>query len=51
MKQKVKSKKQELLRKCPKCNGEWIRKKVLHDKFYFACKKCGLLSNIAWDVR
>jgi len=50
-KYKAKSKKQELLRKCPKCNGEWIRKKVLHDKFDFECKKCGLLSNIAWDVR
>jgi len=50
-KYKAKSKKQELLRKCPKCNGEWLQKKVLHDKFDFECKKCGLLSNIAWDIR
>lgn len=50
-KQKAKSKKHELLRKCPQCHADWLRSKPLHDKFDFECQKCGLLSNIAWDVR
>ena len=47
----AKSKKQELLRKCPKCGGEWLLDKPLHDIFDFECKKCKLLSNIGWDKR
>ena len=40
----------EVLRKCPNCNGEWYRKKALHNLFNFVCKKCTLLSNVAWDL-
>lgn len=41
----------ELSRKCPNCGKDWKLKKPLHDLFDFKCKKCKLLSNIAWDVR
>ncbi len=41
----------ELLRKCPSCQDGWLLKKPLHNKFDFMCKKCKLLSNIAWNVR
>ena len=47
----AKSYKNELLRKCPNCSGDWYLKTPLHGKFDFMCKKCNLLSNIAWDVR
>lgn len=47
----AKSYRKELLRKCPKCGGDWHLKKTLHNRFDFMCKKCKLLSNIAWDVR
>ena len=47
----AKSKKQELLRKCPSCQGEWLLNKPLHELFDFECKKCTLLSNIGWDKR
>lgn len=47
----AKSKKQELLRKCPKCGGKWLLDKPLHNIFDFECKKCKLLSNIGWDKR
>lgn len=47
----AKSHKAELARKCPNCNGEWHRKKALHNLFDFECKKCKLLSNIASDLR
>lgn len=46
-----KSYKSELLRKCPNCGKDWLLKSPLHHKFDFKCKKCQLLSNIAWDVR
>lgn len=41
----------ELKRKCPSCNGEWLLKKPWHGKFNFRCKRCRLLSNVAWDLR
>ena len=47
----AKSRRQELLRKCPKCQGEWLLDTPLHEQFDFECKKCGLLSNIGWDKR
>lgn len=47
----AKSYKNELLRKCPNCSGDWYLKKPLHGLFDFMCKKCSLLSNISWDVR
>jgi predicted nucleic acid-binding Zn ribbon protein len=50
-KYRAKSRESELLRKCPNCGGNWYVKKPLHDIFDFVCRKCRLLSNIAWDVR
>ena len=47
----ARSRKQELLRKCPKCQDEWLLDTPLHKQFDFECKKCGLLSNIGWDKR
>ena len=47
----AKSRKKELLRKCPKCQSDWLLDEPLHDIFDFECKKCGLLSNIGWDKR
>ncbi len=47
----AKSYQSELLRKCPNCNGDWHLKKSLHGIFDFKCKKCQLLSNIAWEWR
>lgn len=41
----------ELSRKCPSCNGNWYREESIHEIFDFMCEKCGLLSNIAWDIR
>jgi predicted nucleic acid-binding Zn ribbon protein len=41
----------ERARKCPNCGGEWLLDEPLHGLFDFACDKCKLLSNIAWDVR
>ena len=50
-KSKAKSKKQELLRRCPSCGKKWLLKKTLHSLFDFECKRCKLLSNIAYDVK
>jgi predicted nucleic acid-binding Zn ribbon protein len=36
-------------RKCPSCGGEWLLKKRLHQLFDFRCRKCRLLSQIAFD--
>jgi predicted nucleic acid-binding Zn ribbon protein len=44
-----KSKKKELERKCPSCNGEWLLKEDFF-KFDFKCDKCHLLSNIAYSI-
>lgn len=44
-----KSKKKELERKCPSCNGEWLLDEIFF-KFDFKCDKCHLLSNIAYSV-
>jgi predicted nucleic acid-binding Zn ribbon protein len=42
---------QEHKRTCPKCQGEWRLPEALHERFDFKCDACGLLSNIAWNVR
>ncbi len=47
----ARSEKEELNRKCPSCGGKWLRKKPLCDLFDFQCKKCKLLSNIAWELK
>lgn len=44
-----KSLKAEKERVCPKCGGEWLLEKPLHDIFYFKCDKCRIVSNISWD--
>lgn len=45
----ARSRKQELARTCPVCNGEWRLDESQHI-FDFKCDRCHLLSNIAWDV-
>ena len=47
---KGKSLKSELVRRCPKCKRKWRLKKRQYT-FDFRCDKCYLLSNIAWDIR
>jgi len=39
----------ELSRKCPSCGGNWHQKQPAHGIFDFMCKRCNLLSNVAWD--
>lgn len=46
----AKSQEDELQRKCPGCNGNWLLKKPFRF-FDFMCKKCKLLSSIGFDVR
>jgi predicted nucleic acid-binding Zn ribbon protein len=41
----------ELSRLCPNCNGSWFLEKSIHNIFNFMCKKCHLLSNIAWNCQ
>jgi len=41
----------ELERRCPGCGNDWRLTSRLHDLFDFRCDRCGLLSNIAFDVR
>lgn len=42
----------ERKRRCPGCGGAWLlRDGAWHDLFHFRCKRCRLLSNIAWNVR
>ena len=41
----------ERKRKCPSCGKAWLRKKPLHRIFDFQCRRCRLLSNVAFDVR
>ncbi len=47
----ARSRKQELARKCPSCNGEWLLDEPWHTIFDFRCDRCRLVSNIAFDVR
>ncbi len=44
-----KSAKQERVRKCPSCDGEWLLPETLHHKFDFKCDKCKLLSNLGFS--
>jgi len=46
----ARSRKQELARTCPVCNGEWRLDEPWHI-FDFKCDRCHMLSNIAWNVR
>jgi predicted nucleic acid-binding Zn ribbon protein len=41
----------ERKRKCPSCGKAWLRKEPLHRIFDFQCRRCRLLSNVAFDVR
>jgi len=41
----------ERKRKCPSCGKAWLRKEPLHRLFDFQCRRCRLLSNVAFDVR
>lgn len=42
---------QEQHRRCPSCQGEWLRPTRLADLFDFQCDRCLLLSNIAWSCQ
>ncbi|HMF87674.1 MAG TPA: DUF2310 family Zn-ribbon-containing protein [Gemmatimonadaceae bacterium] len=41
----------ERKRKCPSCGRAWLREEPLHLIFDFQCRRCRLLSNVAFDVR
>lgn len=41
----------ERRRTCPGCSAAWLRSERLHGLFDFQCDHCGVLSNIAWNVR
>ncbi len=41
----------ERSRKCPSCGKAWLRNEPLHRIFDFQCRRCRLLSNVAFDVR
>jgi predicted nucleic acid-binding Zn ribbon protein len=41
----------ERKRTCPSCSRAWLRKEPLHRIFDFQCRRCRLLSNVAFDVR
>lgn len=41
----------ERKRKCPSCGKAWLREEPLHRIFDFQCRRCRLLSNVAFDVR
>jgi predicted nucleic acid-binding Zn ribbon protein len=45
----ARSRKQELERRCPSCDGEWLLP-TAYNIFDFKCDTCRLLSNIAWNV-
>lgn len=41
----------ERKRACPSCGSAWLRKEPLHRIFDFQCRRCRLLSNVAFAVR
>jgi predicted nucleic acid-binding Zn ribbon protein len=41
----------ERKRKCPSCDRAWLLKEPLHRIFDFQCRRCRLLSNVAFEVR
>lgn len=41
----------ERKRRCPSCGKTWLRDEPLHRIFDFQCRRCRLLSNVAFDVR
>lgn len=41
----------ERKRRCPSCGKAWLRRETLHRIFDFQCRRCRLLSNVAFDVR
>lgn len=41
----------ELERRCPGCGNDWGLAAPLHNLFDFRCDGCGLVSNVAFDVR
>jgi predicted nucleic acid-binding Zn ribbon protein len=38
-------------RACPSCGRTWLRNEPLHGIFDFQCRRCRLLSNVAFNVR
>jgi predicted nucleic acid-binding Zn ribbon protein len=38
-------------RNCPSCRKAWLLKEPLHRVFDFQCRRCRLLSNVAFEVR
>jgi predicted nucleic acid-binding Zn ribbon protein len=45
------SDREERKRRCPSCGKVWLRGEPLHRIFDFQCRRCRLLSNVAFDVR
>jgi predicted nucleic acid-binding Zn ribbon protein len=41
----------ERRRRCPSCGGPWLLKKPLHGIVDFRCRRCRLVSNVAWGMR
>ncbi len=41
----------ERKRRCPSCRGAWLLKEPWHGKIDFRCRKCRLISNVAWGMR
>lgn len=44
------TKDEELRRRCPSCNSEWLLPEPWHGLFEFRCDQCHLLSNIACSL-
>ncbi len=44
------SEKAERKRRCPRCRANWLLSKPWLNRYHFKCKRCRLISNIAWDV-
>lgn len=43
--------KDEISKKCPKCNSDWILKEKLNDRYDFKCDKCHLVSNFSYNIQ
>jgi len=43
------SQEQELARKCPNCDSDWLLEQPMFGLFDFKCDGCLLVSNLSWD--